>query len=58
MFKDTHIQKLKSGLKHSLILEDDGSIGTFGRNTFGALCIGDNTEYEEIDNPMEIPYFI
>ena len=58
MFKDRHILKIKTGLKHSLILEDNGSIWTFGSNTFGELGIGDNTEYEEIDNPMEIPYFI
>ncbi len=58
LFDDRHVLKIRTGLKHSLILEDNGSIWCFGSNTFGELGIGDNTEYEEIDKPMEIPYFI
>lgn len=56
--KQSHIIKISTGLKHSLILEDNGIIWCFGSNTFGELGIGDNTEFEEIYKPIQIPYFI
>eukprot|EP01084_Bolivina_argentea_P244611 409749_1 len=58
IFTDKHILKIGIGLKHSLILEDNGTVYCFGSNTFGELGIGDSTEYEEILKPIPIGYFL
>ncbi len=55
---DKHIIKIETCVKHSLMLEDNGSLYSFGSNTFGELGIGDSTEYEETNKPIIIPYFI